>query len=128
MRSGPSSSWVRATTGAFRKFIMPAIKLIDELLTGSSTAPCGTTAMANCNNTNHSIAGTITLENISDGHATTILFTEIAGAPDLWIRGGGPCGIPGGKQKRHCYIHACCCGGSGRFEDQQPGRLLGLFQ
>jgi Protein of unknown function (DUF1559) len=97
-------------------------------LTGKSTAPCGTTAMANCNNTKVSIAGTISLEDITDGHSTSILFTEIAGAPDLWIRGGGPCGIKGGKQspKRYCYIHQCCCPGSILWTNN-PGGCWGCW-
>jgi prepilin-type N-terminal cleavage/methylation domain-containing protein len=97
-------------------------------LTGKSSAPCGTTAMANCNNTKVSIAGTITLEDITDGHSTSILFTEIAGCPDLWIRGGGPCGIKGGKQSpaHYCYIHACCCPGSIPFTNN-PGGCWGCW-
>jgi|HubBroStandDraft_6_1064221.scaffolds.fasta_scaffold215959_1 prepilin-type N-terminal cleavage/methylation domain-containing protein len=99
-----------------------------ELLTGKSSAPCGTTAMANCNNTKNSIAGTIALEDITDGHSTSLLFTEIAGCPDLWIRGGGPCGIKGGKQSpaRYCYIHHCCCPGSVLWTNN-PGGCWGCW-
>ncbi|HEV8067048.1 MAG TPA: DUF1559 domain-containing protein [Planctomycetaceae bacterium] len=123
--------WPRKLMGAsdyrgLSKVYHACDKAYYELLTGNSTVPCGTTAMANCNNTSHSIAGTITLEKISDGHSTSILFTEIAGCPDLWIRGGGPCGIKGGKQTRYCYIHQCCCPGSVLWTNN-PGGCWGCF-
>jgi prepilin-type N-terminal cleavage/methylation domain-containing protein len=105
--------------------------------TGSS--PCGVTAMTAWNwFCNGSIfeyvpnqAGQISLEKITDGTQTTILFTEVAGAPDLWIRGGGPCGIKGGKQSpaRFCYIHQQCCGGCPRtaWKTSNPGGCWGCW-
>jgi prepilin-type N-terminal cleavage/methylation domain-containing protein len=95
-------------------------------LTGKSKAPCGETAMANCNNSKVSIAGTVSIDKITDGTSTSVLFTEIAGCPDLWIRGGGPCGIKGGKQTRYCYIHQCCCPGSVLWTNN-PGGCWGCF-
>ena len=94
--------------------------------------PCSTTAMSNCtyrcgNVPNQS--GTISIENIKDGTQTSILYTEVAGCPDLWVRGG--CGIPGGKQSpaRYCYIHQCCCGNNPatRWTTSNPGGCWGCF-
>jgi prepilin-type N-terminal cleavage/methylation domain-containing protein len=95
-------------------------------LTGKCKVPCGETAMANCNNSKVSIAGTVSIDKITDGTSTSVLFTEIAGCPDLWIRGGGPCGIKGGKQTRYCYIHQCCCPGSVLWTNN-PGGCWGCW-
>ena len=73
----------------------------------------------------------ISIEKITDGTQTTILFTEVAGAPDLWIRGGGPCGIKGGKQSpaRFCYIHQHAVAAAPRtaWKTSNPGGCWGCL-
>jgi hypothetical protein len=61
----------------------------------------------------------ISLDQITDGPSTTILFTERAGRPDLWIRGG--CGFSSGKQSQFSLIHQICCPGCGPYTISNPG-------
>jgi hypothetical protein len=61
----------------------------------------------------------VSIDQITDGPSTTILFVEMAGRPDLWIRGGN--GVNGGKQSVYSYIHQICCPGSGPYTISNPG-------
>jgi prepilin-type N-terminal cleavage/methylation domain-containing protein len=67
------------------------------------------------------------IEVITDGTATTILLTESAGAPDLWIRGGGA--VRGGKQTGFSLVRQCCCGGNpaAAFTVSNPGGCWACF-
>jgi prepilin-type N-terminal cleavage/methylation domain-containing protein len=61
------------------------------------------------------------IDQIKDGTATTILLTESAGAPGLWVRGG--------KQAGFSLVRQCCCGGnpSAAFTVSNPGGCWACF-
>ena len=69
----------------------------------------------------------VPIEFITDGTATTILCTEFAGAPDLWIKGGN--GVRGGKQAGFSLVRQCCCGGNpaAAFTVSNPGGCWACF-
>jgi prepilin-type N-terminal cleavage/methylation domain-containing protein len=58
----------------------------------------------------------ISLDQITDGPSTTILVTELAGRPDLWIKQGGkksPC--------NYSLVRQICCPGCGPRTISNPG-------
>ena len=54
--------------------------------------------MLGCPSSTH---GTVKIENIFDGTSTTILCTEVAGRPDLWVKGGCGTYSPGKQSPAH---------------------------
>jgi prepilin-type N-terminal cleavage/methylation domain-containing protein len=76
----------------------------------------------------------VSLDQIVDGTQTTILCSEVAGCPDLWVRGvkkspvaGATCTLnnPGGG---FSYIAQLTCGGPGAFTISNPGGCWGCIK
>jgi prepilin-type N-terminal cleavage/methylation domain-containing protein len=71
----------------------------------------------------------VSIDGITDGTHTTILASELAGRPDLWIRGG--CGVQGGRQSPAHYslIRQVCCGNcpATAFVTDNPGGCWGCY-
>ncbi|HXY37956.1 MAG TPA: DUF1559 domain-containing protein [Planctomycetaceae bacterium] len=90
--------------------------------------PCCRTAMSGprqCGNRGNLINAAISIDQITDGTQTTILCTEVAGCPDLWVRGG--CGVAGGKQPILSYLRQECCGPAATFKVSNPGGCWACF-
>jgi len=64
-------------------------------------------------------------EDVFDGLPTTILFTEVAGGPDLWVRGVKKSGYCGGL---YSYIRQLCPPGNTPFTISNPGGCWGCFK
>jgi prepilin-type N-terminal cleavage/methylation domain-containing protein len=64
-------------------------------------------------------------EDVLDGLPTTVLVTEVAGGPDLWVRGVKKSGHCGGL---FSYIRQCCPPGNNPFTISNPGGCWGCFK
>jgi prepilin-type N-terminal cleavage/methylation domain-containing protein len=68
----------------------------------------------------------VSVDQITDGTQTTILTSELAGRPDLWIKGG--CGVRGGKQSQYSLVHQICCNPPGTpYTVSNPGGCWGCW-